>query len=257
MSERLLFLDTSTSFSYLACFLRRGSLWNKQTEILISLPTREILGQAQNHLSLEGDRWLSDSIQFLLKQNNCKKFEYIALGKGPGFFTSLRVGHIALATLALLWGSELLHFSSLSFWHEFFKLKNEIVFTLRANRNLFYTYSKKLELASKSFLSMQTQQLIEFAKENPNQKICLWQDPWNNHTTKKNIQSVQKQFLDDYKNKIQGSKNIIKTPDLKEAFQNQEQQIPQCIQGDIQKKTIAIQEFLPVYGHQIYTLSQS
>ena len=260
MSKNLLLVDTSSSFCYMACFVREGGYsWSKQFEILISLSTKETWGTTHNNFSLKGDRWLSDAIQFLLKQNNCKKFDYLALGEGPGFFTALRVGHVTLATLALLWDSELLHFSSLEFWHEFFNLNNQVVFALRANQNLFYIHSyvycknSKSKITSKttSFLSMNTQQLIKFSQENPNQIICLWQESWNNHVVNKKFKNTQNQLLDNFENKIRENKKIISTPKLEEAFQNQKQNIPQCIEGDIQNKIITIQEFIPVYGHQV------
>ncbi len=250
MAENLLLLEASTLFSYAAYFDNKNNSWSKKSEILISLAEQKIFGKAQNTLSLNGDQWLSELIRYLLIKEKSKRFNYIVLGKGPGFFTSLRVAHTTCATLALLWESKTIHFPSLLFWREFFDIKNKALFALRVNQNLYYVDTG--ESKTGSFTVMTTHQLIEFSEKNINKEIFLWQEPWQKRTVKKNNQNKiierNRAISEIFKNSSK-----IKELSLEKKFKVKKKFIPIFLkENNIKNMQVEIQDFLPIYGHTIF-----
>ena len=86
------------------------------------------------------------------------EINYIALGKGPGSFTSLRISHSMMRTLGMLCGTEFLTFSSMEFWHNAFSLQLNDIFLFRLNQNLYYGYIPQEE---PSFLALDQARWLE------------------------------------------------------------------------------------------------
>ena len=259
--KTLLLLDTSTSFAYSACFRKEGASWSKGSEVLVRTRSREALGEARGRVQFHGDRWLSELIQYLLQEEKLDRFDYLALGKGPGFFTSLRIGHVTLATLALLWKSMTLHFSSLLFWREFFGLHDKKnIFILRANQNLYYLDHKD-NSSSVPFLTMNAHELAEFAKKNPTKKFFLWEEAWQSRSSARAQKNVSKKVENPQslgQKKEDGSrmlpKTLAKIPGirnltLEESLASRENFVPDFLAKDsLESMGVGIHEFLPLYG---------
>ena len=255
--KTLLLLDTSTSFAYAACFQKKGASWSKGSEVLVRAGSGEALGEARGRVQFHGDRWLSELIKYLLEEERLDRFDYLALGKGPGFFTSLRIGHVTLATLALLWKSRTLHFSSLLFWREFFGLHDENnIFILRANQNLYYLDHQDSS-RSVPFLTMNAHELGRFAKKNPTKKFFLWEEAWRSRSSaraQKNRSKVDENPQSSGQKKEDRSCTLPKTLGIKnlkleENLARRQNFVPDFITKDaLESMGVGIHEFLPLYG---------
>lgn len=128
--KKMLLIDSSGPLLFLssACKDKEG-LWQTE-QFILSRPPRE------------HDSWLKESVEQFLNIFFMHTPPLIALGKGPGSFTSLRAGFTFVSTLTLLWQIPKMTFSS---YHLFKKIiANELsqnknsVLLLRANRYVFF-----------------------------------------------------------------------------------------------------------------------
>lgn len=262
MSKHLLLADTSTPFAYLSLFHLEGSakqaLGFKKRELIFSIRDKYILRESPDETSSKsglkesswGDDWLMNLIKYLCTKEGIKKVDYLALGRGPGLFTSLRISHIVFRMLSLLWDKPTVHFPSMSFWHSFFCLKQNDTLMIKANRNLYYIYTPD---RAPSFAAMTWPQWLDFAEENKFTRAFLWASIWN----EKGIQGSK-----DDPNKINHKTHHeinIEIQELSLTTQieaNKGKTNQEFISGfinfaDIENMIVPLEKFLPEYGHQV------
>lgn len=128
--KQMLLIDTSTPLLFLASAQRNTTgHWHTKEFCLY-------------HQSREQDIWLKQAVESFIKNYFPQTPPLIAVGKGPGSFTSLRIGFTFVSVLTLLWQIPKMTFSSYRLLkrvlsHELAQKQNS-VFLVRANRYLFF-----------------------------------------------------------------------------------------------------------------------
>ena len=270
MSKSLLLAEISTPFAYLSLFTNElpapavgaGHLenfdWLKKRELIFSTRDKAILQDSGDqqidqqissgrfNTSMWGDDWLMNLIKYFREEETIKRVDYLALGRGPGLFTSLRIAHVTFRMLSLLWDASTIHFSSLLFWHNFFCLKRNDTLIIRANRNLYYIYTPNRD---PSFSAMTWPQWLDFARENKLIRAFIW-----------NERGIQENKNDSGKTNHDAHNEInIEIQELSLTAQveknkgraNQEFTSGFINFADIESMIVPLDEFLPEYGHQV------
>ena len=190
--SNILFIDTSTSFAYIAYLEFNGDYFAQIREILFSLKEKkEVFSTLQDELHVEGDAWLYNILNELIQKENIDKINYIALGKGPGSFTSLRVSHSMMRTFSMLRKIKFLAFSSMEFWHRAFALQCNDLFLFRLNQNLYYGYIPQekpsfLALGRLGWLNFLGEMNRNTEKKRDEKKLNVWLETWKPKRTNPN-----------------------------------------------------------------------
>ncbi len=235
----LLVIDSSTKFVYAALWDFHENKWHKIIEKLLHLSTEMKILIGKNTLSdrvrVPKDKWLSYLIREILQETGLEKLEYIALGRGPGSFTSLRIGHAMIRTLAMLWGASVFPFSSLEFWHSVFDLKKNEYLILRINRNLYYGF---VPGNGSSFFAKNKDEWISFSKESK-MKPALWLETWP--TAGKNLNKEQGHGIGPWTIDFR----LLSVQNIKKISFD----LPSI--SDISRKSKNWESIFPEYGHDI------
>ena len=181
--SNILFVDTSTAFAYIAYLeLKKGHFFKPREILFSSRDHKKIFSTLRCELGIRGDAWLYGLLNKIAPERGLKEIDLIALGRGPGFFTALRIGHSMLRTLGMLHGIKFLSFSSMQFWHKVFSLEWNDIFLFRLNRNLYYGY---IPQGKPSFEALTQEEWLAFLREknktakiNEKKKLNVWLETW-------------------------------------------------------------------------------
>ncbi len=124
----LIAADTSTPFLSLTLLVagsKQATQWQLAEQILVPIPT-------------DRDDWFHTAVNNLLNRQHHNQLAALAIGRGPGAFTGLRISFSYFRTLAALQDIPLVPFSSLEYWRACFPIDDKQPFLTRINRNLFY-----------------------------------------------------------------------------------------------------------------------
>ena len=270
MPKSLLLADISTPFAYLSLFTNdfpasntgTGHLenrdWLKKRELIFSTRDKSILQDSADqqvssgglNTNMWGDDWLTNLIKYFREEETIKRVDYLALGRGPGLFTSLRIAHVVFRMLSLLWNASTIHFSSLLFWHKFFCLKQNDTLIIRANRNLYYIYTPDRD---PSFLAMIWPQWLEFAKKNKLTRAFIWNEQ-DIQESKDDLGKTKHETHNEINIEIQ---ELSLTTQIEENKGKENQEfISDFINfADIENMTVPLKKFLPKYGQNFQIFS--
>lgn len=157
--NEMLLIDTSTPLLFLARALQQNNRW-QTTHFNLQKVNRE------------KDTWLKEAVEHFQERCFPAPPQVIAVGEGPGSFTSIRGGFTFASILALLWNVPAINFSS-------YKLLEKIVATqkkqndsqeillLRANRYMFFGRDENtVKALPKEKWKAKNSPLLFFAYEN-------------------------------------------------------------------------------------------
>ena len=236
--SNILFVDTSTAFAYIAYLQLKEDRFFKYNDILFSLrEKRKVFSTLQDEIKIRGDAWLYGLLNKIIPERSFHEIDLIALGRGPGFFTSLRIGHSMLRTLGMLRGVEFLSFSSMEFWHNVFSLEWKDIFLFRLNRNLYYGYIAQEE---PSFRALTQQEWLDLLKEknrtakiNEKRKLNIWLETWEAKGIEPRINKTWPEDVHELK--------ISKIEDIS----------TDVFQMLLDLKPVSWEKALPEYGHHV------
>lgn len=132
--NEMLLIDTSTPLLFLSRALRQqDNRWQTTHFLLAKVPR-------------EKDTWLKEAVDDFYKKFFSVPPQVIAVGEGPGSFTSIRGGFTFTSILAMLWNIPSITFSSYGLLEKIILLqkkqnkkeKSDGVLLLRANRYMFF-----------------------------------------------------------------------------------------------------------------------
>ena len=168
----ILVVEASSIFIYVALWQVQDSYWNTIDERLVRIgPTPHILrGDKELSKQITKDNWMYPIIKDLLQCNQLIQTNYIILGEGPGSFTTLRVSHAFIRTLAMLWQAQIIPMASLSFWHKAFQLTPQDMLIVCIHTNMYYGW---LPSKTDPFLAYNHTYWLNYLKDSPN-KSFVW-----------------------------------------------------------------------------------
>ncbi|MES0491304.1 MAG: hypothetical protein ABUK01_15020 [Leptospirales bacterium] len=124
--------------------------------------------------------WFSNEFMNFIQPEGKSKIGALAIGKGPGSFTGLRISFSYLRTFAMFSKVPLISFSSGRLWQKSLCRKNELLLT-RLNKDLYSGYLPGVHF--KAAMSVDNWQ--EYLKVNPELKAAIWDKAMHtrNHTS--------------------------------------------------------------------------
>ncbi|MCS6985390.1 MAG: hypothetical protein NZM25_09745 [Leptospiraceae bacterium] len=153
----LLFADSSTVYFVLMLFSWEGR-WELKEKVAFLIPE-------------DRDDWFYKATVDLLNKYGTKP-DILAIGKGPGSFTGLKVGFAFMRTWALLSNTPLFPLSSLWFWYHVFCAQEKEPLLVRTNRSLYLGQQQDRYLGAKP--------LAEWGKEFS--KAFVFGSAWRGHS---------------------------------------------------------------------------
>lgn len=171
-----LIVDTSTSHTFLQ-FIKRGKT---------------------NHMeltkaSLERDDWFAKLVDEYFEED----LDSVAIGRGPGSFTGLRISFAYIKIRCLLQNIPLFTFSSGRFWHSFFELPENAWLCIRMNKNMYYAFNSLGDFKAVESSALSNSQLPDFFDFN---EVYLWETSGRKtfpalaggHNTSRNLHTIEK-----------------------------------------------------------------